>query len=465
MLPMVFRQGVQPDHLAGQPLGFQQGPHSGLPVHGLGIGEDQKGCGIVQRRRFHFAQFCQRPAQVGTPAEYTGLPHILPEGIHILQAEGIRFPHFLGEKEASGAFRHIVHGQNEAQYKLGKLHHRATHIAQKHQMALVLALFLVFEFIETAAGLQTFADGTAEIQGSAVTPVFALIGQFRIDLLGDFLNHRNRLGDLLVLKLGDVPEQQAHIRIHVRTADARILQSQLLLQNGLGKDGVDEIAVKLRIALGIIPEAIHEISQFFLVFLREHGIGFPLIVGKLHGTAVQLQFLHGLLPCLLQLHLLLRSAGGLGFHGLLREKKAVKGTVIDPLFLPGFGKHRAQGGFHQGPVLKPQIYEDFTGICRLLWADRKTFQPQHPGKSRQLFQVDGRLNHGGVLRNDRRSCRAGREPPPAPALPDPPGFSAGIRRSAAGRRGSAPGSPGHPGQLPNPRSPRWRVSSGSPRCF
>ena len=58
-----------------------------------------------------------------------------------------------------------------------------------------------------------------------MAPVSAFEGKLRVDLLGDFLNDRHSLGDLFILKLGNIPEQKAHIRVHIRTADARILQS------------------------------------------------------------------------------------------------------------------------------------------------------------------------------------------------------------------------------------------------
>ena len=48
VLPMVFCQGIQPEHLPRQPPGFQKGMDGGFPVHGLGIGEDEQGRRIVQ---------------------------------------------------------------------------------------------------------------------------------------------------------------------------------------------------------------------------------------------------------------------------------------------------------------------------------------------------------------------------------------------------------------------------------
>ena len=110
---------------------------------------------------------------------------------------------------------------------------------------------------------------------------------------------------------------------------------------------MDEIGVKLRIALGIVTEAVHEIAQFFLALIGHGSVGLPLFVGKVHGLTVQLQIFHSLLPGLLHFHFFLGPLFCLGLHSFFGKKKAIEGTVKNPLFLPGFCKNRSQSGFHQ----------------------------------------------------------------------------------------------------------------------
>ena len=84
---------------------------------------------------------------------------------------------------------------------------------------------------------------------------------------------------------------------------------------------------------------------------------------------------------LLPLLLLLRLTA----HFLLGDEESLKDAVKGQLLLPGAGKHRPQCGFHLLPIRHPQGNEGLGGIRRLRRTDGQPFQPQQPGKGRELL--------------------------------------------------------------------------------
>ena len=106
--PFAFGDGVQhqnPAALAFAALQRRQGP--GL-VDGFGIREDQQGGGFSQHGGLVGAEGRKGRAQVGAPAVDTGLAHKGAEGVHVLQPEGVRLHHGLGEEIGAGILRHLV---------------------------------------------------------------------------------------------------------------------------------------------------------------------------------------------------------------------------------------------------------------------------------------------------------------------------------------------------------------------
>ena len=216
-----------------------------------------------------------------------------------------------------------------------------------------LALFPVFQPVQAAAGLQPKADGPAEIQLAAMTAPLALGGELSVDLLGNALDQGNGLGDLRILELGDIPVEQAQLRIRLHTTGSHILQAHLLLQNGPGEDGVDKIVVKPRIAGHIILVFFHEVPQPLTVFFSHCCVGLQLLLRQVHGLAVELQLLLRPLPLELNGLLLLSALLRPGPDGLLGEEKSVKDPVKGDLLLPGLGIDHPQGVFYLLPVFQP----------------------------------------------------------------------------------------------------------------
>ena len=71
-------------------------------------------------------------------------------------------------------------------------------------MLAAVSLLFIGQPVEAAAGFQPFAEGAAEIQFARVAPGAALGGEFTVELLGNGMDHVDGLGDILILKLGDV---------------------------------------------------------------------------------------------------------------------------------------------------------------------------------------------------------------------------------------------------------------------
>ena len=90
ILPLPFRDGVQPDDPGRLALGFQHGPNSPGLVDGLGVREDDQGRPRAQYRRLLGADLLQSRAQIRAPAIDAGVPNEGAEGIHIVKLKGIR---------------------------------------------------------------------------------------------------------------------------------------------------------------------------------------------------------------------------------------------------------------------------------------------------------------------------------------------------------------------------------------
>ncbi len=170
--------------------------------------------------------------------------------------------------------------------------------------------------------MQPLADGAAEIQLAGVAAPLALRRQLAVDLPGHRLDQLDGLGNLRILKLGNVPVENADLRVCLLSAHARIFQQHLLFQQGAGEHGVDKLPVELGVALRRSPVLVHEASQPLAALLRHGGVDLPLGVAQVHGLAVELQFLLGLLAVLLQF--LLPLPGGLRLlaHLLLGKEEA-----------------------------------------------------------------------------------------------------------------------------------------------
>ena len=234
-------------------------------------------------------------------------------------------------------------------------------------------LFLIAQMVKAAAGFHSLADGSAEIQLPRVASGPAAGGQLAVNLPGYGLNQLDGPGDFRVLEFRNIPVEDADFRVYFLPAQPRVFQEHLLLHQGLGEDGVDELAVQLRVPLGGAPVLFHKGPEPFPGFLRHGGVGLPLFVIQIHGLAVELEFLLRFLPVLLQLLLPLHLLPGLTAHGLLGNKKAVEGPIEGNLLLPGFGVDGAQGGFHPLPVLKAQGNQQTAGVLRFFRADGQTF--------------------------------------------------------------------------------------------
>ena len=107
--------------------------------------------------------------------------------------------------------------------------------------------------------------------------VLAFLGKLAVDALGDVLDIIDCLGDLAVLKLGDVPKQQPHLRVNGHAPrGGRVLEHHLLLHERAGKHRMDHVGVELRIAGVRAHEAILHVLQALLLLLGERGIGLLL---------------------------------------------------------------------------------------------------------------------------------------------------------------------------------------------
>ena len=147
-------------------------------------------------------------------------------------------------------------------------------------MLLSLPLTLVFQVVQASAGLQTFADGAAEVQLAGMGPVFPLGGELTVDFPGNILDDVDGLGDLGVLELADIPVQQAQLRVRALYIGAGVLHEHLLFQHGPGEDGLDEIAVKTRIVPPqVLVEFLHAVPELLPLFLTHGGVELLLLFG------------------------------------------------------------------------------------------------------------------------------------------------------------------------------------------
>ena len=151
--PFAFGDGVEPDDLSGLALGLLQGSHGAGLVDGLGVGEDQQGGRRTQGGGLCGAKMGEGGSEIRALAVDVLLPDIVAEQIHVLKGKGIGLRHGFGEEEHAAAVTGLIQALDEPQGELGKLHHRARHIAQEHQMLLPLALALEFQVVQAAAGL------------------------------------------------------------------------------------------------------------------------------------------------------------------------------------------------------------------------------------------------------------------------------------------------------------------------
>lgn len=118
MVPAALGNGVEPEDLAGKPLGFLQGGSGPGQIHGLGVRQNQKSGRGPQQRRTGGAKLCQGAAQVGAPAIDAGVFDKGAQRVHVLHLEGIGFHHDLGKQEGAGIVRYLVQGLDEPQGKL-----------------------------------------------------------------------------------------------------------------------------------------------------------------------------------------------------------------------------------------------------------------------------------------------------------------------------------------------------------
>ena len=291
------------------------------------------------------------------------------ELIHVLKLERIYFHHSFRKQESSGTVRHLIQALNEPKGKFRKLHHGAGDVAQQHQMFALGPFFPVAQPVEAAAGFQTLADGFTEVQLAGVGAAFALGREFSVDLPGHRLDHSDRFGNFRILKLRNIPVQDAHFRVNLLGAHSGIFHQHLLLQNSPGKYRVDKFAVEFGIALCGTPVFFHKAAQSLTGILRHGGIGFPLAFVQVHRLAVELQVLFCLLAVLLHLLLPLHLLLGLLAHLFFRDEKSVKAPVKGKLLFPGFGIDRPQGSFHLFPVCHPQANQQPGSILGFLGTD------------------------------------------------------------------------------------------------
>ena len=80
-------------------------------------------------------------------------------------------------------------------------------------------------------GFQSLADGAAKIQLSHVTAGVTLGRQLPVDLSGYGLNQLDCFGDFRVLELGNVPVENADLRVHLLPAHPGVFHEHLLLHN------------------------------------------------------------------------------------------------------------------------------------------------------------------------------------------------------------------------------------------
>ena len=193
--------------------------------------------------------------------------------------------------------------------------------------------------------------------------------QLPVDLSGYGLNQLDCFGNFRVLELGNVPVENADLRVQLLPAHPGVFHEHLLLHNRPCEYGMDEIAIELGVALSGAAVLFHEPPQALPGFLRHGGVGFPLLFAQIHGLSVQLKlllcFLAVLRKLLLPFHLLLCLTADL----FLREEKAVEHPVKCDLLLPGFGVDSSKGSFYPLPVVHAQGDQQSGGVLRLLGAD------------------------------------------------------------------------------------------------
>ena len=161
---------------------------------------------------------------------------------------------------------------------------------------------------------------------------------------------------------------------------------------------MDEVAVEVGVAGGAFPVFFHKAAQPLPGFGIHGGIGFPLIIGQIHGRLTDAEFFLRFLPALLQFGFLLPGFFCLAAHGFQGYEIAVENPVKGDLLFPGFGIDCPQGGFDRVPVGKIQADQNPAGIRRFLGTYRQSLQPEHPGEDGHLFQIDLGISHRAGLR-------------------------------------------------------------------
>ncbi len=195
-----------------------------------------------------------------------------------MQLKGVRLHHGLREQEDPGSVGDLVQALNKPEGKLGKLHHGAGHVAQHHQVLPPGTLLPIAQTVKTASGFQAFSDGFPEVQHVGAAGGLTLSGELPVNLSSNGLDDGNGLGNFRVPKFGDVPVENANFRVHLFPAQTGVFHEHLLLHQGFGKDGVDEVPVKLGVALGGAPVFFHEILQLLAGLLGHGGVDFPLLL-------------------------------------------------------------------------------------------------------------------------------------------------------------------------------------------
>ena len=302
-----------------------------------------------------------------------------------MQAVNIRLHHMLGKQKHPGAVGHLVQRLDKPQSKLRKLNHGAGHITQNHQALAVHPFFSVAQGMKAAACFQSLADGAAEFQLAGMRLVFSLGGQLAVNLLGDALDDGNGLGDFRILERPQIPVEDAHLGVGFHALFPCRLHEHLLLHDGLCEHGVDKLVVQPRVALHVVFVALHKILEPLPCLLGHGHVGFPLPLVQPRLLPHFLQFLLRLLAALLHLLLPLLLLLRLTAHFLLGDEEPLEDAVKGQLLLPGAGKHRPQRRLYLLPVCHSQGNEGLGGIRRLRRTDGQPFQPQQPGKGRELL--------------------------------------------------------------------------------
>ena len=384
--PLVFGNGIHPDHGAGEAARPGQRGLGAGQIDGLCVGENQQHRGRPQRRRAQRVDEIQRAADVGSPSPHAGMADVIAEGVHVLQRQRVDLLNLLGEEIDLRMVGHLGHGLQKANGEFRELEHGAGHVAEHDDALFAAAAALVADFAQRAARGKPGADGLFEVRHRGAPHGPAARGDLAVDAPRHLIDELIGLGNLLLAEVGDVPAEKIGVAVRAHSALARVLQKHLLLQQAAHEHRADEALVEARRALQVVRIALNVPLELVALLLGHLAVDLPEILPQVDGLSVEAQLLVGHAPLLLGQRFCLSFRLGVLPKLLLGDEVRVEALIEQQHLAAALGQKRPQRQPHGLAIHEARQLQRANRVDQLAQPHLHALIAQRPGEAGQLTE-------------------------------------------------------------------------------